>query len=99
MVDQHVGTPTSTQKPAVLGAAATMPASAAPPNEGRTVAAWALVGIVVLGAVLVGLAVALAQTWLAWVGAVVVVVGLVVGGVLRALGYGQVASSGRPSAH
>ncbi len=99
MVDQHVGAETSTQKPAVLGTNGVVPVSAAPVNEGRTVAAWTLVGIVILGAVLIALAVALSQGWLVWVGVVIIVGGLVVGGVLRALGYGQVTSGGRSVAH
>lgn len=96
MVDQHVEVPTSTQQPTILGSTRALPASP-PANEGRTVAAWTMVAIVLFGAVLVGVGIPTGLTWLAWVGVGVVVAGLVVGGVLRALGYGQ-ATGGRSAA-
>ena len=96
MVDQRVDTPAAAPVAAgrtavgagVLGAA-TVPVAGPPPNEGRTVAAWTTVAIVLVGAVVVALGVALGQAWLDWVGAVVILAGLVVGGVLRAAGFGQ----------
>ncbi len=98
MVDQDVKIPTSTQQSAILGQTGPLPASP-PRNEGRTVAAWTMVAIILVGAVLIGVAMAAGQQWLTWTGVGIVVVGLVVGGVLRALGYGQATSSGRTAAH
>ncbi|QDW63262.1 HGxxPAAW family protein [Oerskovia sp. KBS0722] len=66
-----------------------LPPSAPPTNHGHTVAAWfTMIGIIV-GAVVAGVAVAMAQVWLFWVGMVVVALALVGGGVLRNMGYGQ----------
>ena len=66
----------------MLGAGRTeavhLPPSAAPRNHGRTVAAWTTTLIVVVGAVVAGLGVALAEPWLAWVGGGVVLAGLIV---------------------
>ena len=71
-----------------------LPVSAPPTNHGHTVAAWALVGLVILGGVVMALAVILAETWLFAVGAGVAVVGLVVGRVLKMLGFGQTGEPG-----
>lgn len=93
MVDQRVDAPATPARHAALPAgvlgAAKLPAGGPPPNEGRTVAAWTTVAIILVGAVMAALGVALGQAWLDWVGAVVIVGGLVVGAVLRAAGYGQ----------
>lgn len=93
MVDQRVDAHAAPAEPAalptgVLGAAG-VPVGSPPPNEGRTVAAWTTVAIVLVGAIVVALGVAFGQLWLDWVGAAVIVVGLVVGAVLRSAGYGQ----------
>jgi hypothetical protein len=88
MVDQHVPSPAPALTPTVLGAG-TPPRSGPPSNEGHTVAAWTTVAIVLVGAVVVALGIALSLPWLAWVGAGVIVVGPIVGGVLRSLGHGQ----------
>lgn len=93
MVDQRVGTPATAVGRTVLGAgvpgATEVPVATPPVNEGRTVAAWTTVAIVLVGAVVSALGVAFGLPWLAWTGAGVIVVGLVVGGVLRAAGFGQ----------
>ncbi len=89
MVDQHVDVPASRHTPSSILGAASVPPSGPPANEGRTVAAWTTVAIIVLGGIVAGLGVALAEPWLAWVGGGVIVAGLVVGGVLRSMGYGQ----------
>ena len=100
MVDQQVERPTTAAdtpvapvERTVLGSGgrgvAEVPARPAPPNEGKTVAAWTTVAIVVVGAIVVAVGVAVSLPALAWSGAGVVVVGLVVGAVLRSLGYGQ----------
>ncbi|MDF2846612.1 MAG: hypothetical protein K0R97_594 [Oerskovia sp.] len=73
-----------------------LPPSAPPTNHGHTVAAWfTMIGIIV-GAVVAGVAVAMAQVWLFWVGMVVVALALVGGGVLRNMGYGQPKPGGTP---
>ena len=76
-----------------------MPPSAAPRNHGRTVAAWTTTLIVVVGAVVAGLGVALAEPWLAWVGGGVVLAGLIVGKVLQMMGLGQPGSARARSGH
>ncbi|HEY0117787.1 MAG TPA: HGxxPAAW family protein [Cellulomonas sp.] len=88
MVDQHVDAPATAVQRTVLGAGA-VPAGVPPVNEGKTVAAWTTVAIVLVGAVISALGVAFGQPWLAWTGGGVIVVGLIVGGVLRAAGHGQ----------
>lgn len=101
MVDQHVRAPTGSApaERTILGAgtpgAAEVPTAPPPHNEGRTVAAWTTVAIVVVGAIVAGLGVAVARPALGWAGGGVAVVGLVVGGVLRSLGYGQRAARAR----
>lgn len=61
----------------------------APGNHGRTLAAWVTNGLIVLGALIAAIGLMIPQFALVWVGAGVIVVALVVGGVLRALGHGQ----------
>lgn len=65
------------------------PVAAPPANHGHTTAAWVTVSLVVVGALVAAAAVVAAQGWLFWLGIGVVVVGVVVGLVLRALGLGQ----------
>jgi hypothetical protein len=62
-------------------------------HHGQSVASWTAVGIILVGCLLMSIAVAIAQTWLFVVGAVVVVVGCVAGKVLSAMGFGV---SGKP---
>lgn len=59
-------------------------------NHGNTVAAWTTVGLLMLGSLILCLAVAFADTWIAIPGLVVIVVALVAGKVLAARGYGMV---------
>lgn len=93
MVDQHVEPErAATPDPTILGPAG-LPPGSPPANEGRTVAAWTTVAIVAIGAVVAAVGMSIVQPWLAWVGGGVVLGGLVVGGVLRTLGYGQRSSS------
>lgn len=89
MVDQHVDAPAAKGAPSSILGAASVPPSGPPPNEGRTIAAWTTVAIIVVGGIVAGVGVALATPWLAWAGGGVIVVGLVVGGILRSMGYGQ----------
>ena len=93
MVDQHVDPSTTGVHRTVLGTGK-VPPTVAPANEGRTVAAWTTVTIVLIGAVVAALGVAFALPWLGWTGGGVIVVGAVVGGVMRAAGRGQPNSTG-----
>ncbi|MFN8077451.1 MAG: HGxxPAAW family protein [Kineosporiaceae bacterium] len=58
-------------------------------GHGNSVAAWTAVGIMMVGFLVASIAVAVAQLWLGIVGAVVVVLGAVVGKVLSAMGFGS----------
>lgn len=63
--------------------------AAAPNNHGRTPAAWATNGLIVLGALFAAVGLMIPLFALVWVGAGVVVAALAVGAVMRALGHGQ----------
>lgn len=58
-------------------------------SHGHSTAAWTLVGVVLLGALVCSLAVVLAEPWLFFVGLGVIVVGAILGKVLQAMGFGQ----------
>jgi hypothetical protein len=75
-------------------AAGTQEVAAQHNAHGQSVASWTAVGIIVLGALIMAIAVVIATTWLFVVGAVVVVLGAVAGKVLSAMGFGV---SGKPS--
>lgn len=72
-----------------------LPPSAPPTNHGHTTAAWFTTIVVVLGSAVAGVAMCFALVWLAVVGAVIVVAGLVGGKILSVAGYGQPAAAGR----
>ncbi|WP_066463093.1 HGxxPAAW family protein [Sanguibacter suarezii] len=72
-----------------------LPPAAPPANHGHTVAAWFTTLTVVVGAILAGVALCISTMWLVWVGAAIVVVGLVGGKILSVAGYGQPAARGR----
>ena len=61
----------------------------APNNDGRTPAAWATNGLIVLGALIAAIGFMIPLFAVVWVGAGVVVAALVVGAAMRALGHGQ----------
>ncbi|MDO8107574.1 HGxxPAAW family protein [Isoptericola sp. b441] len=61
-------------------------------NHGSTPAAWVTVTVVMLGGLVAALAVAFSLVWLFWVGLGVIVLGVVVGRILRMLGLGQPAN-------
>jgi len=84
MVDKPLG---SSEK-------AYLPKVAPPTNHGRTTAAWVTVSVAMLGGVVSAVAVLAAKPWLFWVGLAVIVVGLVVGRLLKMLGLGQPEPSG-----
>lgn len=60
-----------------------------PHNEGKTPAAWALAVLVVIGVVGISAGMITGQTMFVWVGIGLIVVGLIVGFALRAMGLGQ----------
>ena len=62
-------------------------------NHGQSTAAWTAVGICMIAALIMSIAVVIASVWLFVVGAVVAVVGGVSGPALAAMGFG---ASGRP---
>lgn len=76
------------------GDTAHLPTAAPPTNHGRTPAAWVTVSIVVLGALVSSAAVVVARPWLFWAGLGLIVIGVVLGQVLRMLGFGQPVPSG-----
>ena len=73
-----------------------LPTTAPPTNHGRTPAAWVTVSVVVLGALVSAVAVVLGIPWLFWAGLGLIVIGVVLGQVLRMLGFGQPVPSGPP---
>ncbi len=58
------------------------------PGHGNSPAAWAAVVIMLVGFTVGTVAFVLAVEWLVWASAGVVVIGLIVGAVLAALGWG-----------
>ena len=73
----------------------TQPAVPHPPHEshGHSIAAWTAVTVIMVGALISSIAVAVASALLFWVGVAVAVVGALSGPVLAAMGFGQ---SGAP---
>ena len=66
-----------------------LPVASPPRNHGHTLAAWVTVIVAMSGALTAALAVLFDIPWLFWVGMAIVVVGGVVGYVLKMLGFGQ----------
>lgn len=66
-----------------------LPPSAPPTNHGHTTAAWVTVIVIMVGAVFSAVSFAAGQPVLVWIGGAVMLIGLVVGAVLRMLGFGQ----------
>ena len=66
-----------------------LPPVAPPRNHGHTVAAWVAMTSVMVGATVVAVGFVVPASWLVWTGVGVVVLGLLVGGVLRKAGLGQ----------
>jgi hypothetical protein len=73
-----------------------LPVASPPRNHGHTTAAWVLVVVVLIGAVVSAVAVMVAQPVLFWVGLGIVLVGVILGRVLKMLGFGQPADPSRP---
>lgn len=67
----------------------TMPPNAAPANHGHTAASWALTLIVLAGFVIGAIGLAAGKTPVLIAGGVTIVLGVIVGAVLRGLGHGQ----------
>lgn len=66
-----------------------VPRSMAPTNHGRTVASWALVWLCAVGAVVAAVGFIVPSMVVIAVGAGIVVLGLALGVILRAMGKGQ----------
>lgn len=66
----------------------TPPEGAHDEGHGHSVAAWAGVGVTLVGALVLSIAVVIASLWLGIVGAVVMLAGPVVGKVLTMMGFG-----------
>jgi hypothetical protein len=74
-----------------------LPVASPPRNHGHTTAAWVLVVVVLIGAVVSAAAVMAGQPVLFWIGLGIVLVGVILGKVLRMLGFGQPAEPTRPA--
>ena len=75
-----------------------LPRAAPPHNEGKTVAGWAMVVVVTLGVLVSCVGLILERDVLTWVaGPVVMVVGLLLGLVLRLAGRGQKVERRQPT--
>lgn len=66
-----------------------LPPAAPPRNHGHTTAAWVTVTLVLLGGAVAAVGMVVAEQWMLWVGIGAIVVGLVLGRVLKMLGFGQ----------
>ena len=66
-------------------------------GHGHSMASWVAVGVVMLGCLVMSIAVVAALVWLFVVGAVVVVVGMVLGKVLHGMGFGEKGSQQSPT--
>ncbi|MBD8058940.1 hypothetical protein IC607_08160 [Cellulomonas sp. JH27-2] len=66
-----------------------LPPSAPPVNHGKTQAAWVTCWLIVIGGTVAGLGVAFAWVWMFWAGLGICVLGLVIGGVMKSMGFGQ----------
>lgn len=73
-----------------------LPPVAPPRNHGHTVAAWVAMASVMVGATVIAVGLVVPASWLVWTGAGVIVLGLLVGGVLRKAGLGQPEPSRSP---
>lgn len=61
----------------------------APHNHGRTRAAWVTNVSIIVGALFACVGFAISVSPLMWIGGAIIVIGMITGGVLRALGHGQ----------
>ncbi len=66
-----------------------LPPKAPPTNHGHTTAAWTTTVVVLVGSTAAALGLIVALMWLFWAGMAVALLGVVIGVVLRRLGYGQ----------
>lgn len=71
-----------------------VPPAAPPTNHGRTPAAWVTAAVVMVGTLASAVGLVVDQMWLFWVGVGFIVLGVVLGLVLRVLGFGQPIPSG-----
>jgi uncharacterized membrane protein len=63
-------------------------------GHGNSIAAWTCVGVIMFGALVMCIAVAVTTVWVFVVGVVIVVLGVIAGKVLAAMGFGV---SGKPA--
>src|SRR5690348_3128591 len=82
------------QEPSGQAAAGTQHAAGQHDAHGQSLASWTAVGIIVFGVLIMAIAVIITTVWLFVVGVVIVVLGVVAGKVLSAMGFGV---SGKPS--
>ncbi|SDS56209.1 HGxxPAAW family protein [Paraoerskovia marina] len=66
-----------------------LPPTVPPDNHGHTTASWTSMIGIMLGSLITAVGLVVATPWLSWVGLAVVLIAVVVGGVMRAMGYGQ----------
>lgn len=66
-----------------------LPDAAPHSNHGRTLAGWTLTWVVVLGSAVVSVGMVVPSMTTVWIGVGVVVLGIALGAILRALGHGQ----------
>jgi hypothetical protein len=59
-------------------------------GHGNTVAAWTMVAIMIIGSIVSAVGMWIASPAVFWAGAVVIVIGGIVGKVLQVMGHGQV---------
>lgn len=75
------------------------PMHAEPVGHGNSVAAWAAVGVMLVGALVACIGFTFHQPVVFYIGLGVMVVGLLVGWIMRAMGYGVGGSKTKPSNH
>lgn len=80
--------PGTTPQQPVLGVPE-KPTSLPPSNHGHTIASWTAMVLIMVGAVIALIGFVMPTPALAWTGLGVAVFGVLLGGVLRALGFGQ----------
>ena len=69
------------------------------PGHGNTPAAWTAVVIILVAFTIGTFAFWFNEVWLVWSSAGLAVVGLIVGAIMRAAGYGRGGAKLKPSAH
>jgi Family of unknown function (DUF6704) len=76
-----------------------MSTETADPGHGHSPAAWTAVTIMLIGLTVGTIAFFLEVSWLVWAGAVVIVIGIIVGWALARAGYGVGGDKVTPKVH